>query len=55
MQRRSALDSSGLPPALLASTPRRVRVNGSGAGMLVMAAVLVVIGVVGRHRTRQTG
>jgi len=47
MQRRSALDRSGLPPALLTSTPRRVRVNSSGAVVLVIAAVLVVIGVWG--------
>ena len=47
MQRRSALDSSGLPPALLKSTPRDVRVSALGAFMLLTAAVLVVVGMWG--------
>ena len=47
MQRRSALDSSGLPPALLKAAPRDVRVNGSGRVMFVMAAMLVALGVWG--------
>jgi hypothetical protein len=47
VQRRSALDSSGLPPALLMSTPRRVRVNTFGGAMLFTAAALVVAGIWG--------
>ena len=47
MQRRSALDSSGLPPALLKATPRQVRVNASGGALLVTAALLVVVGMWG--------
>jgi hypothetical protein len=47
VQRRSELDSSGLPPALLKATPRHVRVNTSGGAMLVTAAALVVVGIWG--------
>jgi hypothetical protein len=47
MQRRSALDSTGLPPALLKSAPRQVRVNTSGGAMLIAAIALVVVGVWG--------
>ena len=47
MQRRSAVDSSGLPPALLTAAPRRVRVNTVGGTMLVTAAALVVVGIWG--------
>jgi hypothetical protein len=47
VQRRSALDSSGLPPALLKSTPRDVRVRATGRIMLVTAAALVVFGMWG--------
>ena len=47
MQRRSAIDSSRVPPALLTATPRRVRVNQSGGMMLVSAAALVVVGLWG--------
>ena len=47
MQRRSAIDSGGLPPALLKSAPRDVRVNASGRVMLIMAAALVVGGMWG--------
>lgn len=47
MQRRSAIDSSGLPPALLKATPRCVRVNTSGGAMLVTAVALVVVGIWG--------
>jgi hypothetical protein len=45
VQRRSARDNSGLPPALLKATPRHVRVNASGAMMFVAAAALVVAGL----------
>ena len=47
MQRRSALDRSGLPPALLKATPRQVRANTSGGAMLITAAMLVVVGIWG--------
>jgi hypothetical protein len=47
MRRRSALDSSGLPPALLKAAPRDVRVNASGRVMLVIAAAAVVGGMWG--------
>ncbi len=47
MRRRNALDSSGLPPALLKATPRNVRVNASGGLMLATATVLVAIGIWG--------
>lgn len=47
MERRSALDSSGLPPVLLKSTPRPVRVNASGALMYFGAAALMVAGIWG--------
>lgn len=47
MQRRSAPDSSGVPPALLKAAPRAVRVNASGATMLVTAAALVASGMWG--------
>ena len=41
---RSAIDSAGIPAALLKPTPRHVRVNASGGTMLIIAAALVVIG-----------
>jgi hypothetical protein len=47
VQRRSALDSSGLPPALLQSTPRRVTVNTLGGMLMLIASGLVVIGIWG--------
>lgn len=47
MQRRNALDSSGLPPALLTATPRQVRVSALGRTMLFIAAALVVVGMWG--------
>ena len=47
MQRRSAHDSTGLPPALLKGVPRDVRVNTSGVAMLATALALVVLGVGG--------
>jgi hypothetical protein len=47
VRRRSAVDSSGLPPALLKAAPRRVRVNAPGGAMLVTAAALVVVGIWG--------
>jgi len=47
VQRRSGLDSSGLPAALLKSTPRDVRVSATGRIMLVTAAALVVLGMWG--------
>jgi hypothetical protein len=47
MQRRSELDSSGVPAALLKSAPRDVRVNGSGRVMLVIAAALALGGMSG--------
>jgi hypothetical protein len=47
VQRRSALDSSGLPAALLKAVPRRVEVNMLGGMMMVIAAALVVIGIWG--------
>ena len=45
MERRSALDKSGLPPVLLKGTPRPVRVNASGGLMYFAAAALVVAGI----------
>jgi hypothetical protein len=47
VQRTSAVDNSGLPQALLASTPRRVRVNEAGAALVVTAVVLVAAGIWG--------
>ena len=48
MQRRSALDSSGLPPALLKATPRDVRVERArGASCSSSRAALVVGGMWG--------
>jgi hypothetical protein len=47
VQRRSAIDSSGLPVALLKATPRHVRPSALGGLMLVTAVVLVVAGVWG--------
>lgn len=47
MQKRSALDSSGLPPALLKPAPRTVRVNVQGGVTLVAAGALVVAGIWG--------
>ena len=47
MQKRSALDSSELPPVLLRSTPRDVRVSSTGGVLLVVAAMLVVGGIWG--------
>jgi hypothetical protein len=47
MQRRSAIDSDGVPPALLKSAPRDVRVNGSGRVMLVVAAAVAIGGMWG--------
>jgi Protein of unknown function (DUF3592) len=41
---RSAIDSAGIPAALLKPTPRPVRVNASGLVMLIVAAALVVAG-----------
>jgi uncharacterized protein DUF3592 len=47
VQKRSAIDSSGLPAALLKATPRHVRVSALGGLMLVIAGVLVVAGMWG--------
>ena len=47
MQRRSALDSAGVPQALLKSAPRDVRVNASGRVMLIIAAALTLGGMWG--------
>jgi uncharacterized protein DUF3592 len=47
MHRRSALDSRALPPALLRSTPRPVRLNASGFVAALAAAVLPVAGLWG--------
>ena len=47
MQRRNALDNAGVPPALLKAAPRDVRANASGRVMLIIAAALVVGGVMG--------
>lgn len=47
MERRSALDNPGVPPALLKATPRAVRVNAAGGVMLTTATVLVVVGMWG--------
>ena len=47
MERKSALDSADLPPALLKATPRPVRVNASGQVLLFSAAVLVIGGMWG--------
>ena len=44
---RRALDSAGVPPALLRPAPRHVRVSVLGAALLVIAAGLVVIGMWG--------
>jgi len=41
---RSAIDSAGIPAALLKPTPRHVRANASGRAMLIVAAALVVAG-----------
>ena len=47
MQRRSALDSSGLPAALQKATPRNVEVNALGGMVMLIAAMLVGIGMWG--------
>lgn len=47
MEKRSAHDSSELPPALLRATPREIRVSGSGRIMFFIAAALVVVGMWG--------
>ena len=47
MQKRSGLDSSALPAALLKAAPRDVRVSAVGIIMLVTAAALVVGGIWG--------
>lgn len=47
MERGSALDSSGLPSALLAPTPRRVGVSVAGGAMLAAAMALVAAGIWG--------
>ena len=47
MQKRSALDSSELPPVLLRSAPRDVGINLNGQVMLVIAAMLVIGGTWG--------
>ena len=47
MQRRSAIDSSGLPAALLKDTPRHVKVSVLGATLLLIAASLAGIGMWG--------
>lgn len=47
MQTRSALDSSELPPVLLRSVPRDVRVNVNGRVMITIAAMLVIGGMWG--------
>jgi len=44
---KSALDNSALPPALLQATPRRVRVNLTGAAMLAAATLLMAAGIWG--------
>ena len=53
MQRRSAIDSSGLPAALLRDAPRHVKVNARGAAMMVVAAALVGIGMWGGIELRE--
>ena len=53
MQRRSALDSAGLPPALLNATPRHVRVTALGGAMIVTAAVLIAAGMWGGLELRR--
>ena len=47
MQRRSALDRSGMPPGLLKTSPRHVQMSVLGSMMMLIAAVLVIIGVWG--------
>ena len=47
MERRSALDSPGLPPPLLRTTPRSIRVNAAGQMLLFGAAILIAAGVWG--------
>lgn len=44
MRGRSAIDSAGIPAALLQPTPRRVQVNTSGGMMLIIAVALIIIG-----------
>ena len=47
VQRRSAIDSSGLPAPLLKDTPRHVKVSALGATLMLIAAALVAIGMWG--------
>lgn len=54
MQRRSAIDSSGLPAALLRDTPRQVKVNARGAAMMLVAAVLTGAGMWGGIELRRS-
>jgi hypothetical protein len=47
MQRRSALDNSGVPAPLLKTVPREVRVNASGGVVYITAVALAAAGVWG--------
>lgn len=47
MEKRSALDSADLPPALLRSAPRDVRLSPAGRVMVILAALLVIGGMWG--------
>lgn len=47
MERRSALDSPDVPPVLLRSTPRAVRVNAAGQAVLFGAVALIAAGIWG--------
>ena len=53
MRRRSAVDSAGMPAALLKPTPRHVQVNALGGTMMLIAAALVVHRYLGRHRAQE--
>jgi hypothetical protein len=47
MHRRSAHDSQALPPALLRSTPRPVRLNGPGIAAAIGVGALAAVGLWG--------
>ncbi len=47
MQKRNARDYAGVPPPLLKTAPRDVRVNTSGALMYMVAVALIIAGVSG--------
>ena len=53
MERESAPASSELPPALLTSTPRQVRIAPRGAALMIVAAALVAVGMWGAVELRR--